>query len=403
MKPEPPRHAAGRNESSAKSFRPGSFCTGTALAVWLILFPPRVARAEDSVAYKYADYQEMDGRMEIKTQSALYEQDLGTQMHLKVQGTIDAIAGATPNGQPAPAGSDQVVLADLSDRRKAWAANFSYQFTAVNINAGYANSRENDYVSNGWSVNSLFDFNQKNTTLLAGIAGTDDDVEVFYQTPWAKKRSTDAIVGVTQLLDPKTSVSFNLTWGRATGYLNDQYKLVQKSVEVAPGVFLPFTYGENRPQERTKWVALASINHSFAQWHAAIDASYRFYHDTYGISSNTIELSWLQRLGSDFVLIPRLRYYDQGSADFYYYNLDQTPIMPVAGPPNSANPNYSSDYRLSSLRSYSYGIKAVWTIVRRWQLDVEYERYDMRGRDGVTPQSAYPRANILTAGLKFSW
>ena len=384
--------------------RPKSFSLSIGLAGGLLLLHPRAARAEGSLSYKYEDYRESDGRIAVKTQNALVEQDFGTDMHLKVVGVIDAIAGATPNGQPAPAGSDQVVLAQLSERRKAWNADFSLQFPVVKIDLGIANSRESDYTSNGWSVNPLTDFNQKNTTVLAGIAGTDDRVKVFYQPAWARKRGTDVIAGVSQLLDPRTSVTFNLTWGQASGYLNDQYKLVQKSVEVAPGVFLPFTYGENRPQERTKWIALASINHSFAQLHAAIDASYRYYHDSYGIGSNTIELSWLQRLGSEYLILqPELRYYDQSSADFYYYNLDATSIMPTSGVPRTQGPFYSSDYRLSAMRTTFYGLKVIWTPSARWQLDVEYERYEMRGRDGVTPQSAYPRANILTAGLKFSW
>ncbi len=389
--------------SLSGSRRSKAICLAGGLTVWLLLASPRHARAEDSATYKYSDYQETASRMRIKTQSALIEQDLGTDTHLKVQGVVDAIAGATPNGQPAPAGSDQVVMADLHDHRKAWSGDLSRQFTGFSLDAGFANSRESDYVSNGWSFNSLFDFNQKNTTLLAGAAGTDDDVKVFYQTPWAKKHSNDVIVGITQLLDPQTSVSFNVTWGRATGYLNDQYKLVQKSSEVAPGVFLPNTYGENRPQQRTKWIAFASINHSFPRLRAAIDASYRFYHDTFGVDSNTFEISWLQRLGANFILIPRLRYYDQTRANFYYYNLDQTSIVPVAGPPNTANPFYSSDYRLSALQSSSYGLKAVCTFASRWQVDAEYERYNMRGTDSVTPQSAYPRANITTLGLKYSW
>jgi hypothetical protein len=67
----------------------------------------------------------------------------------------------------------------MHDRRKAWSADFSHQFQAVNIAAGVANSRESDYTSTGWSLNSLTAFNEKDTTLLAGVAGTDDDVKVF--------------------------------------------------------------------------------------------------------------------------------------------------------------------------------------------------------------------------------
>ena len=37
------------------------------------------------------------------------------------------------------------------------------------------------------------------------------------------------------------------------------------------------------------------------------------------------------------------------------------------------------------------------------QLDAALEQYDMRGKDGITPQSAYTDARIVTAGVKFAW
>ena len=370
---------------------------------WLALMAPRVLRADSAISYKYEDYREAGGRIAVQTQSALVDQDIGPDLHLKLQGVIDAIAGATPNGQPAPAGSDQVVLTEMHERRKAWEADLARQFPQVNVALGFANSRESDYVSNGWSLNTLTDFNQKNTTLLAGVAGTDDDVKVFFQSPWTKKRTHDVILGVTQLLDPRTSVTFNLSWERATGFLSDPYKLVQKDSEVAPGVFLPFTYGENRPDNRDKWTAFAALNRAFPNLRAALEASYRFHHDTFGTTAHTIELRWLQRVGEHLILEPELRFYDQSAADFYYYQLDLTPIVPAFGPPRTQGPFYSSDYRLSALRTSTYGLKAVWTVTARCRFDVAFEQYDMRGKDGVTPQSAYPRATMVTGGLRLSW
>src|SRR4051812_31432663 len=246
-----------------------------AVAALLFLLNPRAVRAECSLSYKYEDYRESGGRIAVRTQNALLEQDLGPDMHLKIGAVTDAIAGATPNGQPAPAGSDQVVLAQLDERREGWNVNFSRQFPAIRIELGLAHSSESDYKSTAWSVNTLAEFNQKNTTLLAGIAGTNDRLQVFYQPTWADKRGNDVIVGLTQLLSPQTSVTFNLTAGQASGYLSDQYKLVQKNIQVGPGVFLPVTFGENRPDRRTHWVALAGLNHALPALHAAIDASYR--------------------------------------------------------------------------------------------------------------------------------
>lgn len=373
------------------------------LLAGLALAFPRPGRAEDAISYKYEDYRESGGRIAVQTQSAHLEQDIGTDAKVKIDGVIDAIAGATPNGQPAPAGSDQVVLARMTERRKAWNAEFSRQFSRVNVALGGASSRESDYVSTGWSLNTVTDFNQKNTTLLVGLAGTDDHVKVAFQAPYARKRGNDVIVGLTQLLDPLTSVTFNLSWGRSAGYLADPYKLVEKSIEVVPAVFLRQTFPENRPDERDKWIALGTVNHSFPEVRGAAEASYRFYHDSFGTDAHTLDLAWFQRIGGRFILQPGLRLYDQSAADFYHYRLDATSIIPTFGRPRPQGPFYSSDYRLSALRSVNTSLKAIWTVTDWLQIDAAVENYRMRGRDGVTPQSAYARATIATGGLKLSW
>lgn len=364
---------------------------------------PRGARSEESVRYKYQDYRESAGRIAVEVHGATIEKDFGPDTHLKVEGVIDAIAGATPNGQPAPVGSDQVPLSRLTERRKAWNAALSRQYPRFNVALGVANSRESDYVSSGWSVNTLTDFNQKNTTLLAGIAGTDDDIKVFHQTGREKKRTHDLIVGVTQLLDPRTSITLNATWGRQRGYLSDPYKLVQKETEIVPGVSLPLTFAENRPAEREKWIALAAYNRAYPEIGGAIDLSYRWYQDSYDTNSHTIEAAWFQHLGPRVIVRPGIRYYEQDAAGFYYYRLDGTAVVPVAGPPRTNGPFYSSDYRLSAMRTLTYGVKVVWTPIDALQFDAAYERYDMRGTDGVTPQSAYCQADIVTVGVKFAW
>lgn len=375
-----------------------------ALALGLLLawVAPR-SRAEDAISYKFQDYHELGGRIGVEVHGAHLEKDFGTATRLELEGIVDAIAGATPSGQPAPAGSDQVPLARLEERRKAWSGELSHQFPRVNLALGVGNSRESDYVSNGWSVNTVTDFNQKNTTLLLGLAGTDDRIEVFYQSARAHKDTNDVIVGVTQLLDPRTSVTFNVTWGRQRGYLSDPYKLVQKDTEILPGVSLPLTFPENRPGEREKWIALLTLNRHFPEARGTIDATYRYYEDTYDTRAHTIDVSWFQRFGEKLILRPNLRFYDQGAAEFYYYRLDGTSVVPLPGAPRPAGPFYSSDYRLSAMQTFTYGLKAIWTATDALQFDVAFERYDMRGTDRVTPQSAYARANILTLGAKFSW
>jgi hypothetical protein len=297
-----------------------------------------------------------------------------------------------------------VPLAHLSDHRKAWEADLSHQFDLVNLSAGYSESREHDYVSKGWSLNSLTDFNEKNTTLLAGVAGHEDSVETFYDPEhlYVKKHAFSGIIGLTQLLDPRTKVTLNFTWARETGYLSDQYKVVMQDVEVIPGTYFPLAFAENRPDEHNSGVLYAALDRAFPGEGGTIEASYRYYADTYGTVANTLDFRWIQKLGRRVTVSPSARLYQQGAAKFYYYNLESTTILPTFTP-DPSGPAYSSDYRLSSLDTTDLGVKVTWAATERLALDASIDRYAMRGRDGMTPQSAYPRANILTLGAKVSW
>ena len=393
-----PFHKPPATETTA--FSRGHRYSGLLMAMALAMAQPRGARAENSLSYEYEDYREMGGRISVDTSSVLLEQDLGTDMHVKLGGIIDTIAGATPSGMPAAAGSDQVVLTHETDVRHAWDTDLSRQFSAINVDLGFARSLEHDYVSNGWSVNTLADFNQKNTTLLVGAAGTDDNVQVFFEPAWLRKISNQAIIGVTQLIDPLTSVSVNATWTRATGFLSEQYKVVEVDVQIFPGIFLPETFGENRPNARNKGDVFAAVNRAFPAVDGALEASYRFYHDTWGISANTLDLLWVQKAGAHLIFRPDLRLYRQSAAQFYTYNLENSGLRSTHNP---GGPFFSSDARLSALDSVDFGLKTIWKVNDRIQFDVALEGYRQRGTDGVTPQSAYYRARIMTFGSKLTW
>jgi len=374
-----------------------------ALALAVTLARP-VARAEDFLAFKFESYAEAADRVTVRTEGLTAEQDLNSVLHLDVALVNDAITGASPTGIPAPAGSGQVPVAGLSDHRKAWETGLSAQVKAVNLVVAVSGSREHDYVSRGWSLNAAADLNEKNTAVLMGLAGHNDDVETFFdpQHDYVGKQVTTAMVGVRQILDPRTVVTVDFTWGRETGYLADPYKLVQKTEELVPGSAFPLAFAENRPGERNTGAAFASLNRAFPGVGGALEGSARFYADTFGVAASTLELAWIQKIGKAFTLAPELRLHEQGAAKFYYYNLDRTSLIPTVVP-NPDGPAYSSDYRLSSLDAVTFGLKATWKLQEHLQLELAYDRYRMRGRDGVTPQSAYPVANILSCGARISW
>jgi hypothetical protein len=384
---------------NARPFRP------LVAAALLEMLWPRASHADGEANYKFESWQEAAGRIHVDSQAGEVEQGLSNDIRLKLTGVIDTISGATPTGQLTldPA-TGTIPMTQMTDQRKAWTLDATKPFGSTTVDVGYANSRESDYVSNGYSLNTQTTFNQKNTTLLLGVAGTDDKVKVFYQTPWAKKQGRQAIIGVTQLIDPDTTLTLNFSLDHASGYLSDPYKLIEEHVDVGEGLSLLSTFGENRPAHRNADIFFASVNHNVRAADAAVQVDYRFYHDTFGVNAHTLTIQWLQKLFGDRVVVtPSLRVYQQTAAFFYKTTLDGTGITPGTTP-NPDGPFFSADYRLSKMRTIDAGLKVVFRIIPdRLSIDAAYDRYEMKGRDQITPSAEYTNANVYSIGARFDW
>lgn len=369
------------------------------LVVGLLLAVPRGMAAEPFVHYKYQDYAETKDRIRVVSHHLMGHANLGLSTQVRARALVDTITGATPTGQPAPGGSDQVPLSDLEDERYAFIGDVTREFGDSRIMAELAYSTEDDYLSRGIAANYTHSFFQKNTEVQVGISYVDDDIQPVFFAESRRKLSRDFLVGVTQILGPNTTFMANLSYGTVRGYLSDPYKLVQKSVEIVPGLPLPLTFSENRPNSREKAIGYFQLSHFFEGVRGSVETSLRLYDDDHGIGSSTTEIAWYQKFGDRLVVRPSFRFYRQSAAGYYYYDLDATSIIPVENPDGSA-PHYSSDYRVSFFDSTTVGLKVIYSIGDRWSLDAMYERYDMIGRDGVTPDSAYASANILTLGTR---
>jgi len=377
------------------------------VALCLLLSQPRGARAEDSLTLKAQSWQEDKDRIRVDSQYAQIDKDIGTDTHFKVMGLLDSIAGATPTGER-PAAGNIVPKANMEDRRKAWTSDLSHQFPRVNVSMGYGVSRESDYVSDGWSLNTVTDFNDKNTNLTLGYGGTEDTI-AEWKLNWTKlrhKNGSDFIAGITQLLNPNTSVTANVVYGTATGYMSDPYKIVSTTrLDLDPGTY--YTPPENRPEEKKKISIFLGLNHNFERLNGAIDLSYRHYHDSFGVTSHTTTLEWIQKFGQHVIVQPSIRFYRQSASDFYYYNLDRSRITtsyePVLAETGTGKaPFYSSDYRLSYLQTVDLGLKVVVKVTSWLSIDANYDRYVMKGLDGITPQDAYSKANMFMVGVKLT-
>lgn len=373
------------------------------ILLWSIVLwmssPQRDARAESTLHYKFQTWQEEDGRVRVDAHYAEAEHTWATGDKLRLVGLIDTITGATPSGQPPPDGSDQVPLSRLEDLREAYQIEYSHPFEQAAIALGYGNSKESDYLSDVWSVNGQLFFNQKDTTLLMGYAEANDDVTAVFLSRPREKKVQDAIIGLTQVLSPRTSITANLTYGKQRGYLSDPYKIVQQATEILPGLSLDLTFPENRPSSKEKLIGFFSVHHAIEPLNASIESSFRLLDDNWGITSQTLEFAWFQRFGEKLIIRPAVRYYRQSAADFYAVDLDNSSIVPPSEATGSA-PYYSADYRLSNMETWMLGVKAIWDVNEHVSIDATLEKYIMNGRDSITSRSAYVDANVFTVGIR---
>ena len=386
-----------RNPASSRPARaPAGFLT---LGLALRLVYPQRAQGEGYLDLKREWYDEDHHRIHVDTSAAEAQASITKSTLARVKVIYDSISGASPNGMPPPPGSNQVPLKEMSDHRKAVDVQLSQQWGGHTLTPSFGYSLENDYESYGVGYTHSIEFNQKNTVLSLGAAGTFDRVfPKFWYGQSKQKKSGDFLIGLSQLLDPNTILTANISVGLAHGYLSDPYKAVHFTFYPDPN----YPFPEVRPKERIKEVGFFSLRHYFAPLQGSAELEYRIYHDSYEVLSHTAGLTWYQNVGRHLILSPMVRYTRQSAAYFYVTELPGDPSCPMSDPlcPQIAIPAaYSADYRLSSMHTWTLGLKASVQLTEHIGFDVAYKRYAMHGDDHITSASAYPSANIVTGGI----
>ena len=197
-------------------------------------------------------------------------------------------------------------------------------------------------------------------------------------------------------------LGINFTIGYSQGYLSDPYKRVVFDGYGDPDDRYQPDYQytgfpENRPATKLREVIYLSVQQAFPNVEGALEGSYRFHHDDWGINANTFTLQWHQKATKWVTLSPLFRFHTQSQAGFYGTHFEGVPDEPPSDPP--APQHYSADYRLSELVTYTYGIGVSLHLHEHVTVDLAYKRYEMFGKDHVTAADMYPKANAWTGGL----
>lgn len=353
----------------------------------------------------YQLYQEQNDRMRIESFYLRGDLVVDAETSFRFQYLRDAISGSSPTG--ALPGGLQPFLANIEDVRHGILGAISRQFGDHRIELEVSRSKEEDYLSYGYAISDTWELNQKNTVLRYGVNLLDDEVRVIGINDQDKK-NYDVFFGVTQLIDKNTTVSVNLTLGYSDGYLNDQYKAIQRTdmLTLPDDTQIPVVnmYAENRPDSRLREVLQIQGAHYVESVRGAIEVVIRFSHDDYGVFSQTMQLEWRQAISDSWELTPFVRYYHQNAADFFTNSLDGVPIDNPSDYPDGSGPNYSSDYRLSSFGAFSCGLKARYQFNEFSAATFAYENYRMSGSGSrAAPSNSYIVADIWTAGINLTF
>ena len=326
--------------------------------------------------------------------------------------TIDTLTGASPNGtirqdvpqtytRPSgnagytvPAG--ELPLDDtFHDTRVAISANWQQPAGEKGLfDVGFSASKEYDYLHTGVNARYAHDFNQRNTTLSAGIAFASDSIEPVGGAPVPftpmleigntsnrlgdqDKDILDVVLGVSQVINPDLVVQVNYSYSNSQGYLNNPYKLLSlvdpvsgDTLERAPvpgGPSHEYRF-EGRPDDRTQHGIYTQAKLNMGG--KVLDASYRYMTDDWEIDSHTLDLRYRWPLGENSYLEPHFRYYTQTEAEFYRLSLDSSQPLPQFA---------SSDYRLGNFDAITAGLKYGWKTRNDNDMSIRVEWYMQSG------------------------
>ncbi|MGH8141716.1 MAG: DUF3570 domain-containing protein [Steroidobacteraceae bacterium] len=294
------------------------------------------------------------GGIEVQGPSVLVRKKIGDSVSLSYQYYLDMISSA----------SIDVVTQASPYKEKRVQQNFGVDYLHNNTlySFGYISSIEPDYNSKTAFVNvsqSLFgDLTTINFGYTQGwdMVGKADKGIVQPFRADANRRNYQ--VGLSQVLTRNLLLGLNLETDDSEGYLHNPYRSVRY---LDPTVERGYSYEPERyPATRTSNAASAQLKY-YLPFHAAIDGTYRFYTDTWGIQASTFELGYTQPAFTNWTFDGSLRYYTQTHATFY------SDLFPFANAQNFL----ARDRELAQFHSSTLDLGATWQFRPHWPSWVE--------------------------------
>ncbi len=378
-------------------------------------------------------YGESDNRVQDISLNLLARRSFVDDRFLSLSLAVDSLTGATPSGAlPMPVaqtftspsgdarytvpGGEHPLDNTFLDTRVALTAGWQQPIGRLYTgSAGVSFSKEYDYQHAGVNFGLSRDFNKRNTTLSAGLAFSQDNLDPVGGAPVplssmldvdddSNKRGNpskdvlDLLIGVTQVVNERLLLQANYSYSDSSGYLNDPYKILSvvdpvtgDTLARAPSLTGPshdYRF-ESRPDARAKH-SLFGQGKYFMDG-KVLDVSYRYMTDDWGVDSHTLDGRLRIPFGDSAFFEPHLRFYTQSEADFYRASLTSGEPLPM---------HAASDYRLGNFDAITAGLKYGWETAGGNEAAVRLEYYQQDGEVPGAQVIGNQRDRELYPGLK---
>ena len=254
------------------------------------------------------------GGVTINGPSVLVQKSIGEHVSVSANYYIDMVSSASVDVETS--------ASPYEDERTQSSLSAAFLLGKSTYSVAYVKSDESDYVADTMILGVSHDMFGDLTTISFGYKEGKNDVFRNVQIDDVKQRDPNFAdhmeskgynVGITQIITKNLIMTGQFEVDTDEGFLRSPYRSVRFFIDPfnqgRQDEIYPKTHSSNAASVRAKY---------YLPWRAAVDGSYRFYTDTWGVIGHTAELGYVHPLDNNkWIFEGRVRYYTQTAADFY--------------------------------------------------------------------------------------
>jgi nuclear transport factor 2 (NTF2) superfamily protein len=338
-------------------------------AFCLLLFSAGTANAgvlpDDRADILYHLYD--GGGVQIDGPSVLVRKKAGKSFSFVANYYVDMISSAS---------IDVITTASpYTEEREQVSLGMDYLRGNTTMSVSVTNSEESDFTAETFSFSVSQDMFGDLTTLTLRYSLGDDEIRRSDDDTFVREADRQFYsIGLTQIVTRNLIMGLNVETITDEGFLNNPYRSVRYLDPTSPAGFSfePELY----PNTRTS-TAVGIRARYFLPYRAAIQGDYRFFSDTWGMTSNTVAISYTHPWGP-FTFTGKYRFYTQDQADFFSDLFARS----------EATNFRARDKELSKFNSQTFRLQASYELVKEWsfvkkgtvnfvydQLGIDYDNF----------------------------